>query len=185
LFEGSGAAPLEHPSKRDLGCLAGWGESADGANKGSFVQGYNAQIAVDDEAQILVACDVTQQTNDKKPLVPMAARVVAALGQLPEVTAADAGSFSEAAVEDRSLAYAAARRVFGRTDEPRGSRAAGEVEGSGCAPLDQDPARRSGAVFFARRTPRHALLPPNSWGAGGGASATRLPGGGSTVAADV
>ena len=76
----------------------------DGANKGSFVQGYNAQIAVDDEAQIIVACDVTQQTNDKKQLVPMAARVVAALGQPPEATSADAGYFSEAAVEDPSLA---------------------------------------------------------------------------------
>jgi hypothetical protein len=47
---------------------------------------------------------VSQQTNDKKQLVPMAARVVAALGQLPEVTSADAGYFREAAVEDPSLA---------------------------------------------------------------------------------
>ena len=76
----------------------------DGANKGSFVQGYNAQIAVDDEAQIIVAYDVTQQTNDKKQLVPMAAHIVAALGQMAEVTSADAGYFSEVAVEDRSLA---------------------------------------------------------------------------------
>jgi len=76
----------------------------DGANKGSFVQGYNAQIAVDAEAQVIVAYDVTQQTNDKKQLVPMAAHVVAALGQLADVTSADAGYFSEAAVEDPSLA---------------------------------------------------------------------------------
>ena len=42
----------------------------DGGHKGAFVQGYNAQIAVDANAQIIVACDVTQQTHDKRPLVP-------------------------------------------------------------------------------------------------------------------
>jgi hypothetical protein len=44
----------------------------DGANKGAFVQGYNAQIAVDSEVQLIVACDVTQQTNDKQQLAPIA-----------------------------------------------------------------------------------------------------------------
>jgi NAD(P)-dependent dehydrogenase (short-subunit alcohol dehydrogenase family) len=67
-------------------------------------QGYNAQIAVDEGAHIIVACDVTQQTNDKRQLVPMAAHVVAALGRLADVTTADAGYFSEAAVDDPSLA---------------------------------------------------------------------------------
>ena len=33
----------------------------DGAHKGSFVQAYNAQIAVDSEAQIIVAANITQQ----------------------------------------------------------------------------------------------------------------------------
>jgi len=37
----------------------------DGANKGSFVQGYNAQIAVDSTSQVIVAAAVTQETNDK------------------------------------------------------------------------------------------------------------------------
>jgi transposase len=76
----------------------------DGGHKGAFVQGYNAQIAVDATAQIIVAFDVTQQSNDKKQLVPMATLVIAALGQLAEVTSADAGYFSEAAVDDPALA---------------------------------------------------------------------------------
>jgi len=42
----------------------------DGATK-EFVQAYNAQAAVDGEAQVIVAAAVTQQTNDKKQLVPM------------------------------------------------------------------------------------------------------------------
>jgi hypothetical protein len=43
----------------------------DGANKGSFLQGYNAQVAVDDTAQVIVAAELTQQTNDSRQLIPM------------------------------------------------------------------------------------------------------------------
>src|SRR5207237_107518 len=43
----------------------------DGAHKGSFVQAYNAQIAVDSEAQIIVAAEITQDCNDKQQLEPM------------------------------------------------------------------------------------------------------------------
>ena len=45
----------------------------DGAHKGSFVQAFNTQIAVDSAAQIIVAAEVTQETNDKKQLAPMLA----------------------------------------------------------------------------------------------------------------
>lgn len=71
----------------------------DGAHKGSFVQGYNAQIAVDDAAQIIVAVDVVQEPNDKRQLVPMLERVLENVGRVPVATSADAGYFSEAAIE--------------------------------------------------------------------------------------
>lgn len=71
----------------------------DGANKGSFVQGYNAQIAVDAHAQVIVAADVTQQPNDKQQLEPMMAEVKQNVGRMPEATSADAGYFSEQAIE--------------------------------------------------------------------------------------
>jgi transposase len=76
----------------------------DGAHKGAFVQGYNAQIAVDAEAQVIVACDITQQANDKRQLVPMSAQILENVGQLATVTSADAGYFSEAAALHPSLA---------------------------------------------------------------------------------
>ena len=47
----------------------------DGAHKGSFVQAYNAQAAVDGAAQIIVAVEVTQDTNDKQQLAPMLSQV--------------------------------------------------------------------------------------------------------------
>jgi transposase len=37
----------------------------DGGNKGGFVQGYNAQIAVDSASQVIVAAEIAQETNDK------------------------------------------------------------------------------------------------------------------------
>ena len=75
----------------------------DGANKGSFVQGYNAQIAVDSASQVIVAAEITQETNDKKQLIPMIAQIATNLDQKPEKVSADTGYFSEANVTDESV----------------------------------------------------------------------------------
>jgi flagellar biosynthesis GTPase FlhF len=75
----------------------------DGANKGSFVQGYNAQIAVDSASQVIVAAEVTQETNDKKQLLPMIAQIATNLEQKPEKVSADTGYFSEANMTDESV----------------------------------------------------------------------------------
>jgi transposase len=69
----------------------------DGASK-SFVQAYNAQAAVDGEAQVIVAAAVTQEANDKQQLVPMLRQVAGNCGEPPAVASADSGYFSEAAV---------------------------------------------------------------------------------------
>jgi len=63
----------------------------DGGHKGSFVQGYNAQIAVDGEAQVIVAAEVTQQSNDKQQLVPMVEQVKQNVGAQPQAVSADNG----------------------------------------------------------------------------------------------
>jgi transposase len=74
----------------------------DGASK-SFEQCYNAQAAVDGTSQIIVAVDVTQQTNDKQQLVPMLKKVVENVGRLPDAASADSGFFSEEAIHDPTL----------------------------------------------------------------------------------
>lgn len=76
----------------------------DGANKGAFIQGYNAQIAVDATAQVIVAAELTQSPNDHGALVPLAEQVVSNVGRLAATTSADAGYFSAEAVEDPALA---------------------------------------------------------------------------------
>jgi transposase len=70
----------------------------DGATK-TFLQAYNAQLAVDDTAQVIVACAVTQEAADVQQFVPLIERVHANTGTLPRVITADAGYFSEANVE--------------------------------------------------------------------------------------
>lgn len=76
----------------------------DGANKGAFMQAYNAQIAVDSTAQIIVAAALTQQANDKQQLVPMAKQIVANVGRLADITTADAGYFSAESIQHPALA---------------------------------------------------------------------------------
>jgi transposase len=80
------------------------------SNKG-WDYGGNAQVVVDDACQIIVACEVVTDTNDKKQAVPMAqqalanlqqagiARPVDAAGQVQKIVSLeDSGYFSAAAV---------------------------------------------------------------------------------------
>ena len=60
-----------------------------------FVQGYNAQIAVEPVLQLIVGQAVTQQGNDKKQLLPMLAKVKEQSGQPPSAVLADSGYMSE------------------------------------------------------------------------------------------
>jgi transposase len=64
----------------------------------TFVQGYNAQLGVDAQSQIIVAATVVQAGNDQEQLVPVLLSVKQNLGQLPASISADAGYFSTAAV---------------------------------------------------------------------------------------
>lgn len=81
----------------------------------AFIQGYNAQAAVDHEHQVIVACEVTNQAADAPHLEPMVERIEANMGRRPVEFSADAGYFSEdnvKALEERGIeAYVAAERL--------------------------------------------------------------------------
>ena len=62
-----------------------------------FAQAYNTQIAVDD-LQWIVGHAVTQETNDKKQLLPMITTVTQQSGETPTQVLADAGYGSEASL---------------------------------------------------------------------------------------
>ena len=60
-----------------------------------FVQGYNAQAAVEPTLLLIVGQSVTEQANDKKQLKPMVELVEQQSGQRPEAILADNGYCSE------------------------------------------------------------------------------------------
>ncbi len=59
--------------------------------KDGFIQGYNAQAAVDGGCQIIVAHGLTQSMSDCPQLLPMVDRIRANLGRKPKEVSADAG----------------------------------------------------------------------------------------------
>lgn len=66
----------------------------DGSSK-SFEQAYNAQAVVDGKVQVIVATGLSQETNDKKQLLPMMAQLKENVGEFSGKASADAGYFSE------------------------------------------------------------------------------------------
>jgi IS5 family transposase len=60
-----------------------------------FVQGYNAQAAVEPEKGLIVGQFVTQAANDKEQLRPMVEAIEQQSGQRPEAALADSGYSSE------------------------------------------------------------------------------------------
>lgn len=83
--------------------------------KDGYIQGYNAQAAVDGEAQIIVAHGVVASTSDQDQLVVLIDGIKSNLGRRPEEASADAGYCSEtnlAALRKRRItAYIATGRA--------------------------------------------------------------------------
>lgn len=63
--------------------------------KDGFIQGFNAQAAVDEENQVIVAQALTNQPPDVEHFVPMMEQVVENCGRAPLCMTADAGYFAE------------------------------------------------------------------------------------------
>jgi transposase len=78
-----------------------------------FVQAYNVQVAVD-ELQLIVGQAVTQETNDKKQLIPMITIIEEQSGDTPTQLLADAGYCSDenlTAIADTTIdAYISTRK---------------------------------------------------------------------------
>ena len=64
--------------------------------KSGFIQGYNAQAAVDGAHQIIVAHTLTNSSSDQAQLAPVLDAIKANLGRNPDEVSADAGYCSQA-----------------------------------------------------------------------------------------
>jgi transposase len=91
-----------------------------------FIQGYNGQLAVDADHQIIVAQRLTTNGSDQGGLVPLLEATEAALGRRPRAVSADAGCCREdnlAALAARGIrGYLAPGRAARGTADPSGRR---------------------------------------------------------------
>jgi transposase len=91
--------------------------------KDGYIQGYNAQAAVDATAQIIVAHGLTASMSDHGQLVGLIDDIEANLGAKPKEASADSGYLSEAnlkALADRDIsAYVATGRAKHPTEVKR------------------------------------------------------------------
>ena len=106
--------------------------------KDGFLQGYNAQAAVDARAQVIVAHGLTDNAADAGQLIPMADAVAANTGAKPAQLSADSGYCSE-----ENLAALEARRITGFVATGR--------QKHGQAAADGGEARKKGPKVEAMR----------------------------------
>jgi len=134
----------------------------DGAHKGSFVQGYNVQIVVDSEAQIIVACDTIDESNDKQQLAPMLAQVEENLGVKPEAASADSGYWSESQVSDERLKGIELHVATGKQKHGEASPVVVEAptQGEGLSPLEAMKQKLKSEAGRAIYKMRKAIVEP-------------------------
>jgi transposase len=109
--------------------------------KDGYIQGYNAQAAVDAKAQIIVAHTLTASMSDHGQLVGLIDGIEANLGAKPKEASADSGYLSEA-----NLALLADRSIRAYVATGRAKRPA-EVQRNICGPLTRamrDKLKRAG-----------------------------------------
>lgn len=82
--------------------------------KDGFIQGYNAQAAVDSCAQIIVAHSLTNCMSDQNQLAPLLGQIKSTLHQNPAAASADAGYCSEANLRTLQRRRVAAYIATGR-----------------------------------------------------------------------
>ena len=87
-----------------------------------FIQGYNAQAAVDADRQIIVAHGLSNASGDQGQLEPMVAAIAAAAGARPKELSADAGYCSEDNLE--ALEAQAIRGYIATGRQKHGTKAA-------------------------------------------------------------
>lgn len=86
--------------------------------KDGYIQGYNAQAAVDAKAQIIVAHSLTPSMSDQDQLVPLIDGIKDHLGRKPKEASADAGYCSEASFAALAEREVSAYIATGRAKHP-------------------------------------------------------------------
>ena len=119
-----------------------------------WIQGYNAQAAVDGDHQVIVAIGVSNQSSDAVHLLPMLERIQANTGELPDALIADAGYCSTAnleACEEKGLnAYiSTSRQQHGKQPRPSRGRPPKDLDARGL--MERKLRSKAGQAVYAMR----------------------------------
>jgi len=114
-------------------------------DRGSLIQGYNAQAVVS-EGQIIVTAELTNEANDTRLLEPMVGAVKERLGPRPQVLA-DNGYWNAAQIE-RLRRQGVEAIVAPRGARPRGTR---QRHGPEAERMDRLLKTAEGAALYGRR----------------------------------
>ena len=92
-----GGTPPEISDRPEPKAQRNFTDPESGILKGAdgYIQGYNCQAAVDAQAQVIVACDVSASGADSVQMEPMLQKIQENVEALPKRLSADAGYFSE------------------------------------------------------------------------------------------
>jgi len=92
-----------------------------------FIQAYNAQAAVDADAQIIVAHRLTNNGSDQDALLPLLDAVAENTGEMPSEVSADNGFCSEANLEGLIARAVRGYVAAGRASKPAGGKKGGKL----------------------------------------------------------
>jgi transposase len=92
-----------------------------------FIQAYNAQAAVDADAQIIVAHRLTNNGSDQDALLPLLDAVAENTGEMPDEVSADNGFCSEANLEGLIGRTVRGYVAAGRASQPGGGKKGGAL----------------------------------------------------------
>jgi transposase len=100
--------------------------------KDGFIQGYNAQAAVDSASQVIVAEMVLAEQNDVGALAPMLAQIKMNTGKQARELSADTGYFSEANLRELGRRHVRGYIALGRIKhgDPNATSRFGQLPGS-------------------------------------------------------
>ena len=92
-----------------------------------FIQAYNAQTAVDADAQIIVAHRLTNNGSDQDGLLPLLDVVASNTGEMPDEVSADNGFCSEANLKGLIARTVRGYVAAGRASKPDGGKKGGPL----------------------------------------------------------
>jgi len=123
-------------------------------HQGGYLQGYNGQLAVDEQHQVIVAQALTNQAPDAEHLEPMLDLVETCTGGQPKRLSADAGYWSKdnaAVCEDRGIDafIATGRLAHGEVPQPARGRPPKNLDARGR--MQRKLRTKRGKAVYSRR----------------------------------